>query len=331
MRLAYFGDIVPQPVHVKVSGLGVSRGLTYLRRWAWRPEIVLPALLLVVAAARERFRSSTVLLLWLALAATIGSVVTSGGDWMEAGRMLVPAQAIAGTLAGIGVTRLGRSQLCTLAASTVVALQMLGTLRVASTDSTGAPIWAHTASASLDVDPGFVESRPWFETRNRIHLRDALFVPALREVVDDLAARGQRVTVSSGQGGMVPYYLFLDDQVAAEATFIDTARLTTDDFTHCPDGLTDSPFGRVMTFEYWFSHTDQCQVPLPDVVFAPGSAAQFPSLDGRYSVVFQQPQEVFDSGSGRLPGANVDLGQFIAVRNDLKGLIRPVVIPLTTP
>jgi hypothetical protein len=72
-----------------------------------------------------------------------------------------------------------------------------------------------------------------------------------------------------------------------------------------------------MPYEYWFSHTAQCRVPAPDVIFELGRIDDLPAVASRYTVTFEEPSSLLSSGSRRFPGAAVPTGQFLAVRNDL--------------
>lgn len=305
-RRAYFGDFVPQPVHAKVSGLRISDGVEYVRHWLLRPD----ALALVGFAAysyTRRQRSPLEALLWFGGFAQLAFVVSTGGDWMEAGRFLVAFLTVAAVLAAAGTTRIPRGN---VVAGVLVATQLLGLLLVARSDSTGRPLFA-----AFNANPAVVAhvQVPWYEKVNRVHARDAAFEPKLLAVIDAVHHEtGRAVVVASGQAGMV-----IHDVLRARpdvVQFIDRGRLTGDAFGRCASGLVDSPFGRAMPYDYWFTHTDQCDVPLPDVVFdlGDGHAA---GLGPQYVItdVLRGPRIV---AKGKLRGAVTDTTEFVAVRSD---------------
>jgi hypothetical protein len=227
---------------------------------------------------------------------------------MEAGRFFVPFLSVIAVLAAIGLTRL---PLRTVAISLVVVVQLVGLVIVARTDSTGRPLWT---SFGHDPTAGSGADVPWYESVNRVHARDAAFVPKLVAVIDRLHAKlGRRVVVATGQAGMVMYYT--SRERGDLITFIDRGRLTGDAFGHCSEGLVDSQFGRVMPYSYWFAHVEECGVPLPDVIFELGDFGAL-RLGSQYVVVDEEPGGRIVA-SGRLPGDAVDAAEFVAVRADI--------------
>lgn len=312
-RLAYFGDAVPQPVHVKVNGLRLSDGVDYARQWLWRPDtVVLIAVALLVLRGLRRTPLET--FVGLGALVQLGFVIGTGGDWMEAGRFFVPFLTVVAVLAAVGVSRVPARRVITIV---VVAAQLLGLVLLARNDSTGRPLWASftndpTAGSHLDV--------PWYEATNRVHVRDAAFEPVLVSVIDRLHQRlGRRVTITSGQAGMVMYYAA--EQRGDDITFIDRGRLTGDAFTRCPEGLVSSEFGKVMPISYWFTHVEKCGVPLPDIVFGLGDLRAL-ALDGQYVLAGSLPSRRIEA-DGPLHGVATDAAEFVAVRADLAGALGP--------
>src|SRR5207244_1777814 len=78
-------------------------------------------------------------LVWMAAAAQLSFVIASGGDWMEAGRFLVPFFTLAAILAAVGLTRTSRFR---IGLAALVSLQLIGLLVVAWHHSTGRPVFA---------------------------------------------------------------------------------------------------------------------------------------------------------------------------------------------
>ena len=75
--------------------------------------------------------------------------------------------------------------------------------------------------------------------------------------------------------------------------------------------------GAAMSFDYWLTHTAECGVPAPDVVYGVGLFTSVTGLAGKYRLVYQQPDVPIAPDSDHLRGPATSAAQFIAVRNDL--------------
>jgi len=316
-RFTYFGDIVPQPVRAKVSGLKPSDGLQYLRDWLIAPGVlVLPIVAAGALLQRRSKRSVLELVAWIMAACQLGFVVFAGGDWMEAGRMLVPFLAVAAVLAAVTVARTERR---VLFACAVIAIELFGVLVIARSESTGKPLWASPGDGG---DAATADTLPFYERSNRVHLRDGIFETHVQDLVEQLhQATGRQIIVSSGQAGMVPYYLM--DRVGSDMRFIDRGALSGDAFARCPEGAKQLSFGagKVVSYNYWFSHQSECGVAQPDVIYELGT---FPKtrVFSDYVVVYQEKPRPLYANSNPLPGTPVGAAQYLAVRADLAPLLR---------
>lgn len=316
----YFGQPAPQPVTAKVGGVEIGDGLHYVRLW-WLHWWMLPLLLaaiagVVVAARRRHWTSAMVVLL---LASYGGFVVLTGGDWMEVGRFLVPLVPLVAVLTAVALREVPQALVRRLLALLVVATQVVGLLWVATDWSTGRPAWAKLTAALPAPDLARAQSSPWYERANRVHFRDLAVLGHLEQVVDALAQQRPAVTVTSGQAGMVPYYLM--QSRGAHVEFIDRGSLTTDTFDRCSHALIRSSLGAAMTFDYWLAHTGECGVAAPDVVYDVGQFGAVPGLAGRYTLVYQQPATPIVPDTTHLRGRGTTAAEFVAVRNDLAHLV----------
>jgi hypothetical protein len=322
-RLVYFGEAFPNPVTAKTGGgrrATFDAGITYLRASLLHPWAILVAAVLVVAVARTVKRPSPlIVLLWMVLAATVAEVVVTGGDWMEGGRMLVPAVPVVALIVAFGLA--DRAYGRYLAAALVV-VQLGATVSFARASSTGAPIWS-TIAGPVPAASSSVATSVWAERRNRIHVRDVSFLPEVSAVVARLGANGGPVTIASHQAGLVMYYLDLRNY--HRITFIDQESLTTDAFRRCSAGLPHSSEGEAMSFDYWFAHLATCRVPMPDVVFDLGTEPA--SIARYYTSVFQEPVVKIRDNTPVLVGTVVNGAQFLAVRNDLLPLLGDLHLP----
>jgi hypothetical protein len=312
-RQAFFDQPVPQPVRAKVGGLEIERGLDYLWRWGARPYVLVLAVLVAVWLLRLRGdRRSLPALLTLAIGAHVGFVVLSGGDWMEAGRFMVPAVALAAVMTGVVINR------NRLALAAIVLLQLAGVLHVAANDSTGLPFWSDLQPHEVREAAGTLDA---VASRNRVHARDALFLPVLDGAVAQLHDQLDRpVTIASGQAGFVPYGLATERY--GEFRFIDLGNLSTRNFAACDEGLRRGLLGLAMSMPYWIAHVDECELPLPDLLYQLGRfEATDPSVQRAFVLVEQVDVGPIRASSKLLAGADVSSAEFLAVRRDLADLL----------
>jgi hypothetical protein len=330
-RYAYFRDIFPQPVRAKVGGPTLStiyHGLRYLLvdPWPRWDSVLWPAALAGMAvslwrAARATAPDQSQTVVALFLCAQIGFVVFSGGDWMEAGRFLVPlvpAAAImaAWVLAQIRASRVRRSLL-----ATVVAVQLFACVDMARLRSPTGPLWAATPS----VSKGTVLPVGWFDMKNRTH---AHLVPMTAELLEVLSivsrSENHRVTISSGQMGFVPFYVA--QAFFGRVRFVDMGGLVTRDVTQLPAAarLRRSPTGVLFWYHQLFALTagNGKSLDAPDILFdyeltaGPDAHRQQQAEAHGYAIVFRQ-NGFPSNGSVLLPGRTSWRDAFIAVRRGL--------------
>jgi hypothetical protein len=240
-------------------------------------------------------------------AAYAAFAVTTGGDYMEGPRYLVPALPVAALLAASALAR-GAPELRGAALAALVTLQLAGTLAFARAESTGIPVWEEWP------DPGAPFG--WSEAGNRVHLRDVALVRALGDAVDEVAAGGVvPVSVLSRQMGMVAYYTAHGRP--GRVRFIDAYGLATRHLT-APDFAPLRQAWRQDRFAVLFQEAARLEalwgVARPDVLYDLGEPP--PGLqDAGYDVVFRQGGEL-RVRSLLFPGARVPAAAWIAVRRD---------------
>jgi len=253
--------------------------------WWMLPLLIVAAAGVVLVVRRRQWLSTMVVLF---LAADGGFVLLTGGDWMEAGRFLVPLVPLVAVLVAVAVHHLPGASLRRALCVGLVATQVYGAWWLAANWSTGRPAWSDITAALPAPDLAAANSAPWYERDNRVHFRDRAFLGHLEQVLTALSRRQERVTVASGQAGMLPYY-FMQNSSQQHLVFIDRGSLTTDSFRHCSHALIHSSLGAALPLSYWFSHTSECQLPLPDVIYGVGIFNAIPGLASHYQVVYQQP------------------------------------------
>ncbi|RZT83848.1 hypothetical protein EV383_0667 [Pseudonocardia sediminis] len=320
VRWGWTGYPVPQPVVAKTGGPmleAAQRGLTYADRWLLPPFMLVVIAVAVVGAFLLRGRRPAVEpVLWAFALAGVAAAVFSGGDLMMAGRLFVPSVAVLGLLAGVGFTRAaeryGRRAGAVLAV-VLIAAQGLGLAQTTLYDSAGQPAWAPdlvVPGAPAGLDP------PWVERRNRVHLRDAAFIPVVSAEIDRLRAKlGRPVLVGGGQAGMVMRYLALDDP--DRLRYIDTNRLAGNELAPCDAFTAHTPIGAHLSYRDWMASPTRCGTPEPDLIFDLRPVRDELLATGRYVLVHEQADPVLPPGANVVTGTERVTGQFFAVRTDL--------------
>ncbi len=297
-RLAAFGHVLPQPDLAKVGGPSwFATGFSYvfgsLPWWLW---VVLLALFGVGAAWVVATRSllGTALAAWFALG--VASICFTRGDWMGAGRLLVPYLAPGIVVAAIGASTLRRTR--RLATAALLAAEVASLLALAGGVTWLSSQYVSPSGASqrtafeADVGSPFgatitatgpVPAMPWYVRWDYLSARDAVFLasatPALRAL---LAARPGTVTIGSYQAGVV--ISTWQQDFPGRLRFVDMDDVVTDDFSTCP-GLRQTYGGDVITLVQWAHDAGGCAPPLPDLVLFLRAPSQTPGVVPAYRVV----------------------------------------------
>ena len=315
-RLVITGSPLPQPLSAKVGAGLVEQGLRGLDYFIsnvaslWFIAIVIAVAWAAWVTRRLPWTSAQVLLLLVSLILLAGGV-TSGGDWMELGRFFATPAALLTLLA---MTLLGAlpGRLFALLTGALALLQV-GTMVMwsqapATFESRGSSImsrWTLNTTGSSGV-PADLDTP--FNRWNADHLGDAYFLgaatPAIAEIIADHPDR--TLTITSGQGGMIPYYL--QEQFGDQIRFIDRFQLMTDDFARC--NLPPGPYGAFISWNQWVDLSGDCAPPLPDLAFSIGPIP-LDDLGGDYEVI------VHVEGTADRNGQQLPQEQWLAVRKDL--------------
>lgn len=315
-RLMITGSPLPQPLSAKVGAGLVEqglRGLDYLISNAtslWFIAVVIAGGWAVWVTRRVPWTSAQVLLILVSLILLVGGVV-SGGDWMELGRFFaVPATLL--TL--LAMTLLGTlpGRMFALLAGAIAVLQV-GTMMMwsqtpATFESRGSSLvsrWALNTTGSSGV-PADLDTA--FNRWNADHLGDAYFLGAATPAIAGILAKDpdRTLTITSGQGGMIPYYL--QREFGDRIRFIDRFQLMTDDFADC--NLTPGPYGAFISWNQWVELAGDCAPPLPDMAFSIGPIP-YDDLGTDYEVL------VHVEGTAERNNQELPQEQWLAVRKDL--------------
>ena len=334
-RSWYFGRLVPQPVSAKAGGLRLdtlSEGVVYLlRSVSWLPTMLALAILLALGLAgawqargpgAERRRVTLVFIAAL-VCAQLGFTIATGGDWMEGARFLVPVLPLLAAGAVAGLARWPRRHAGT-ATALILALGLAQTLTFTAASSTGTPLWGALRQRG-EVRQALRGEQPWVswpEWANRVNLRDVPLVVALDPWIRALLrSTGQpRLTVLSGQMGMVPYHLA--GRFPGALRLIDLRGLVTRDLTDCRltadrrrgrGGLAGLSYGRALRMRGALASV--CAIAEPDLVFGPSTPGRLAEVAAAgYAIVYRQ-EGAIDAAQGL--GAARSIDAFIAVRRHL--------------
>jgi hypothetical protein len=328
-RAFYFHSLFPQPVAAKIGGgLSVVRyvgaGLYYVARSVKHYPVSGLFYLFPLGLAAEVMQRglpnvkqlgviglSTAYLLFLC---------TSGGDWMEGGRLVVPI------LPALIVSWVIVTERYTTKAAVMVfvAANLATTLWFAHRYSSSAVL----GDSSYMVAGQDVGGYSAVERINRVHYRDAVFLNAASPVVRRYleALPGTTLTLMSLQAGMVNYHLFSDHP--GRLQFIDARGLASREFTDCrlTSGWIRTHVGVGFSYDLYFPLRDrlerECGLVRPDVIYDLDddvwSRAELVARNG-YHVVYRQAGGLW--GAPPFNGGYVPLGQFLAVSDRLYELL----------
>ncbi len=278
----YFSSWLPLPVLAKQSGSFLARlqpGFYYVGIYAVVNPVVAAALLLslplllwllrgfVLQRGATLVAGSLWVLLCGALLAYAGFVWTAGGDWMQAGRFMVPVIPLSALLVTFAARLLLRHTL--LACVALLLLCGYGLQRhpeFITADAIGTPAWARYRMLPEHSRYSI------FEQYNQEHLRDMAVIDHLREMIPVLHRQlGRPVRLLSGQGGMVFYRLA--EELPGMIQFSDFRGLVEGSLTLCPL-LADTrrtAMGLAWNYPDYFALLpdlqQQCGIVPPDVVY----------------------------------------------------------------
>jgi hypothetical protein len=321
-RWALFGQIQPQPVHAKatISAAALLYGLHYAAGAV--TLFVLPLVVCLGLRIVQTFhglahgcrREPAELLLACYVLVYLGLLMLAGGDWMEAGRLLVPIVPAAVLLAArVPSGFSGRSVL--LAGSLMVALQLAGAVRLAHTGSTGMPLWQAIPRAAALQGSG----HGWFERANRNHGQDMRSAIFLQDLVGRIADRQPGpVRILSGQMGLVVYHVAREH--FGRIRTMDRYGLVDRTFLDCPitAALPRLPNGLQLYYGFYFKNAGvlktECRIEPPEIVYDVWKDGRDRAVRAGYRVVYEAraaPESTLLGG--RWPGRY----QFVALRADV--------------
>lgn len=332
-RLCYFGSLFPQPVLAKSTGFslqGIYFGTIYLF-FTLRSGMFVIVCLAVTSAIYAGYSqlknpSPDAFLLLTALFALVylGFILFSGGDWMEAGRFLVPIAPLISLLLLLPLVSFRTKMIPIAILAAWLCIAGLNLFRLVDIESTSVPAWGAIESPATYTSSNY----SYFENKNLLNVRGMLILEQLSPLIEKLLASSQRqatkVTIFSGQMGFVPYHLA--QEYPGKIKFIDRYGLTDRAITTCPitNNLFRHPLGVSVSYDFFYSNLDrlhaECLLDKPDLIFDIDFPDSVSPASYGYQVVFTQNGWIKSASAWPFNQA-VKADYFIAVRVDLLHLV----------
>lgn len=330
-RYWYFGSWFPQPVTAKIGAITwevLRAGLDYLYvHLSLEPVVGLEMTLALVSGAflvwHARTRKEPLnAFVWIAILTCVtylAFIVATGGDWMEAGRFLVPMTPIVSLMIGLSFVRIFPTQKkVRLAVGILLVLNLLTIAHFAWQYSNGTLLWSTIPLAAQFESPRY----GWFERQNREDVGDMPMLYYLRQLITRLnPSEVQPLALMSGQMGMIPFHLAREFE--GRVKIIDRYSLTDRALSGCAlvQEVPRQSFAQIIKWNFLFDNANgletQCGISQPDIIFDLGGeniTRNFP--ENGYTIVFRESGMIRGSDAV-FRGQAMSASEFIALRNEL--------------
>ncbi|HSC76592.1 MAG TPA: hypothetical protein VLB90_10195 [Pseudomonadales bacterium] len=336
-RWWYFDSLWPQPVAAKIGGsfvFNVWLGLGYAWQAISDPFLVLSALIVLLSFPWLLYKTYSekpqheLLLVAIVAAAYSAFIISSGGDWMAAGRFWMPITPLFVVLIAWLLSCWCKQRAWLYGLVSLMLVGNIGYLWHGTTvDFNNVPLWKKTKLSAADHEQDF----SFFERHSREHLHDIPTAAFVVPLVQDILARrhdGKPVEIMTGQAGMVMYHLATTYPRQLHIT--DRNGLIERTFTDC-DPARDLPRTRIGLgngYEWIMEHRielqQQCGMKMPDIVFDVAASRNQHNNDALrqlgYVFLYNQRGHIVEEGDW-LPLRKIGAGQFIAVSPDVWQLL----------
>jgi hypothetical protein len=306
-RFWYFGEIMPQPVIAKSEGISLEHivsGWQYLDsiiQWKSLLGILLLIIVSLFSIRKDRYYTNGLMVVYIAICYSyLLFIVFSGGDWMEAGRFVVPIIPVFILLLSKLMYKNDMTLIFTLCGGLLI-INVFDLLKLSSTSSPGTLMWESEkvynyvlkkADENIEID---TKNYSWFELSNRVHLRDVYFIEQIKPTIELSLQEKEQITILASQAGMVFYHL--NKQFPGKIQVIDRVSLVTNYFTKHPltKNFPKKREGMTLSFEYIISSFEQFQTKMnkPDFIFHLGNLNKHEKLakffeENGYKLLYQQ-------------------------------------------
>ncbi|HJP39527.1 MAG TPA: hypothetical protein QF499_10450 [Gammaproteobacteria bacterium] len=297
-RYTYFGNIFPQPVLSKISGIfpGLHSGIPIVPGSRYIIEFLIQnliftgsviALLSIVFGILKRRNENRLIpsdILISLILSQLVFILLSGPDWMEAFRFIMPIIPIMSLMAGIFLYELcnKRPHINKPLVPILLCIQFAGLGYFVTNDSSSIPLWATRNNVTQKI--AGANNYSWFSRANTHHLRDIPVVEALNNTIRELeSVVGDRpIIITSYQAGFVMYHVTKEH--FGRIRFIDLVGLADSTITKClplnneTRRLRDAAarkqqLGHLEVLRYLIRESDKagtCFSPRPDIIYLMG-------------------------------------------------------------
>lgn len=329
----YFDSWLPLPVVAKQSGNFLEKlqaGYIYLLINSMMNPVLLFALLVTPWAwwqQRKQKTGNSSNLALLALTAVFvivytGFIWAAGGDWMQAGRFLVPILPAAALLFTTAAAQLQRQCVAKALLVTLCLFQFAVQYVAIAQLSKGIPVWA-----KYHIAPEH-QHYSIFEKLNQEHLRDMAVIDHLTDIIPSAREKlGRPVVLMSGQAGMVFYYTA--QRFSNDVVFRDLRGLVEGNLTNCPAVKTVQRGQLGLTWDYkeFFNQLPAlqrvCDVVAPDIIYDLNDMSRKTGQDLEsfgYTMLHQETGFPVENTTP-LPYNRLYAPNLIFVRNELASLL----------
>ena len=305
VRYYYTGMFFPLPVIAKsgsISFLRLQEGFEYFINTLFTLNSIIILIILFISINMSLFRilnrknkfNFFTISLSLLVVIYFAFIITSGGDWMEAGRFFVPILPIIVTLALLLLNKLKNKKVTITIILVIIVMQVITMFEIKRVTSFHLKDYTEISQYNLPSSYSF------FEKMNRVHLRDIPLSENLKKTIHIINYNNKdNITIMSPYAGMVIFQVM--KEYFRTVKFIDMYGLTTSDVSNCPLVSTtlNSNEGIKMTMRYFFKHTIEleslCNIELPDIIFSRNLEKQ---LKGQpYFIIYSQKISKIYKGS----------------------------------
>lgn len=325
-RYFYFHDWFPQPVTAKQESnwiINLFNGINYLiiSSKSINTKIILIAgfcsALLALPLWKHRFRVQIITCCTLAIA-QICFILATGGDWMDAGRFLLPV--LPALLLSAVFFLAPWPRLLMLATFTLTGFSLLESWQFAQKQSTGFAVHERSAAVQQFIPNAdqIANQYSYAEWQSKDALRDIPQLESLKQLIEKLATHPKPINIASIQMGFIPYHLAI--QFPQRLRFLDLRALSSRELTDCaplkPFKRTSN--GLIISYDEFFALLPvlnrQCGIQKPDILYDLGYDMRKQALqDNGYITVYFEQRHIQGTFSQRGIGSQL----FIAIRKEL--------------
>lgn len=300
-RIAYFGQIFPQPVYAKagrglevehvVKGIGYTLGYNIyapIEIYGLTPSSILifVSILSIILSCFYIFRvkgmsSYSVIGINVAIA-YVSFIVLAGGDWAPARRFWVPILPVLFVfVAKLVYFNLEGYKTRTIFMGALLLIQGACWINTVNMNSKGTPVWSRKPVS--DMNPS-LQKYSWFEKYNKSHSINIKNYLDIKFVSEKIIKKKNNVVISNRRAGVISYYLAMNID-SENITLIDPFGLTTKHYTECSisDDREIKDTGIKITTEYALNKESklksECGIPYIDIFFPKYFWNQIPRND----------------------------------------------------